>query len=78
MARQNRLDTLWIEVADLNGWRWSKAHDGYINECERKGPNWADYVVAPDAREACFLSGIETCREAHQCIEDHGQFGVGA
>lgn len=78
MAGQARVDALWIEVADLSGWRWSKAHNGYINENERKGPTWAEYTVAPDAREACFLSGIETHSQAMECIEEHSQFGVGA
>ncbi len=73
-----KLDAVWAEVADLMGWKWSAAHNGYINENERRGPTWADYVVAPDAREACFLSGVETERDAFAQIEANSQFGVGA
>lgn len=62
-------DWAWKIAAHALGWRWSSAHDGYINERYRNRPNedpngWGSYEVEPDAEHACFRDGIETIEQA--------------
>lgn len=66
--------TVFQQVAERKGWRWSPPHGGYINENHRDnydregryiGDSWASYRVADDAEEACFFDGIENEAEAH-------------
>ena len=64
------MKAIWIEAAHLLGWQWSEAHGGYINESERTGPAWADYIVERDAEDACWRSGVETLRQVHDTIEE--------
>lgn len=68
----SRFDHIWIEAAALLGWKWSNAHNGYINENERTGPNWDDYVVAMDAEDACHVDGacVDTIRKAIDIIAE--------
>lgn len=49
-------------LAATLGWRFSPAHDGWINEQHRAalGDGWGSYEVAADIEEALFWSGIET------------------
>lgn len=57
--------TAFKSAAEVLGWRWSSAHDGYISEGHRNRPgedrnSWGSYEVAADAEEACFWDGVET------------------
>lgn len=64
------MDKIWKDAAHILGWKWSAAHDGYINERERKGPTWADYIVASDAEEACHIEGIDRLQKALNVIQE--------
>jgi len=56
--------SIWMQTAIRLGWRYSAAHDGFISENHRNGPEWADYVVRRTAEDACFLDGVETVADA--------------
>lgn len=71
MSNDARRDAVWLEAAALCGWHWSAAHNGYISENVRRGPNWSDYAVASDPESACFISGVETYQQAVACLEKH-------
>lgn len=60
----NGTEDVWLQVATKLGWRWSAAHDGFISENHREGPDWADYAVKVSAEDACFADGIETLEDA--------------
>lgn len=67
---------IYSDAAKLLGWRWSAAHNGFIHgghlrpNCDRN--SWSSYHVAADEEDACFISGIETDREASDYVwEQH-------
>lgn len=65
---------IWHKTAVALGWRWSNAHDGYINETHKnqrdeKRHTFETYLVTGDAEQACFYDGIETIEQALSKLE---------
>lgn len=61
-------------LARALGWKWSPAHDGWINESHRNRPGedpngHGSYEVAADIEEALFWSGIETDEDMRAAID---------
>ena len=59
------------KLAAALGWRFSPAHDGWINENHRETgkDGWGSYEVAADIEEALFWSGIETDEDMRSAID---------
>lgn len=68
---------VWKTRAAKNGWVFSPAHGGYINEARRRqGLGWDSYIVADDAEEACFFDGIETEHAALSALDKEERLAV--
>lgn len=69
---------VWRDAAEILGWKWSAAYDGYINDNHRSRPgtrpiDWDSYEVAHDAEEACFRDGLETITQAENHLRTLGR-----
>lgn len=69
------MKTNYKAAAELLGWKWSPAHNGYISENHRNRPGedrngWGSYDVAADAEEACFWEGIENDMAARRYVRE--------
>ena len=54
----SKADSAFERRAEIMGWQWSAAHDGFINEHHREDrEGWSAYTVAPDARAAIHIGG---------------------
>jgi hypothetical protein len=67
-------ESIYRKAAELLGWRWEPAYDGFINENHRNRPgtrpiDWDSYNVAECAEDACFMDGVENLTQAFEVID---------
>jgi hypothetical protein len=74
------LATVYTQVAEALGWKWSHAHGGFINERYRDNPghenenSWQSYWVCECAEDACDRDDIATEEQAANFLRDRAQF----